>query len=79
MKRAKTNVELVKEMMEFSPYGAMSQMFIIDAITKHAEAAATLTDEEVKQMQDRNNMICMTTWRNVGKDIKARMDKFYGR
>lgn len=40
MARPKDNAALVKQMMTFSPHGALPQMFIIDAITKQAEVAA---------------------------------------
>lgn len=35
--KRETNVQLVKRLMEFSPTGAMSQMFIIEAIRRYAQ------------------------------------------
>jgi hypothetical protein len=30
----KTNMDVITEIMEYSPYGALSQMFVIDALLK---------------------------------------------
>jgi stalled ribosome rescue protein Dom34 len=45
-RKPETNVQLVKRLMEFSKYGALSQLFIIDALLKQSEAVSrsTLTD-----------------------------------
>lgn len=35
--KPKTNIELVTDMMEFAPTGAMAQAFVIEAIRRYAE------------------------------------------
>lgn len=40
MKTYETNTELVTRMMEYSPTGALSQMFIIEAISRYAKLVA---------------------------------------
>lgn len=40
MKKPETNVEFVTRLMEFSPTGALSQMFIIAAIDNYSKAVA---------------------------------------
>ena len=36
-----TNIEFLTRLMEFSPHGALTQMFVIDAVAKHAQHVAT--------------------------------------
>lgn len=76
MKRPASNVELLTHMMTFSAYGALAQAFIIDALTKHAEAVASLTDEELAAM-DTASPVHMNAWRGVAREVKEQMDAFY--
>ncbi|RMX08214.1 hypothetical protein D8I35_03630 [Corticibacter populi] len=68
-----TNVEFVTELMEFSPYGALAQMFIIDAIAKHAKAVAQATPEKFESA-----MLSGEAWIGVAKDINAKLKAHYG-
>ncbi len=69
-----TNVEFVTELMEFSKSGALAQVFIIDAIQKHADAVAKVDASTVE-----HPLISGQAWVNCAKEIKARMDAHYGR
>ena len=69
-----TNVEFVTEHMQFSRCGALSQIFIIDAIMKHADAVAKADAEKVG-----NPLISGHTWIACAQEIKTRMDAHYGR
>tara|TARA_B110000503_G_scaffold143025_1_gene242166 strand:- start:1784 stop:5524 length:3741 start_codon:yes stop_codon:yes gene_type:complete len=64
----------VEDLMNFSPYGAMSQMFIIDGIGKYIQYTDSYTDEDIAN--DRG-IIDAQTWVNTGKDIRGYMDSFY--
>jgi len=68
-----TNTEFVAELMQFSPYGALVQVFIIDAIHKHAKAVSRAAPSEVDRP-----LICGEAWVGVAKDIKAKLDARYG-
>ncbi|MDN7537064.1 hypothetical protein [Burkholderia cenocepacia] len=78
MKSPATNVELITQLMNVSQYGALAQAFVIDALTKHAEAVAALTDDEVAEL-DKNSAVHMPAWRGVAREIKQKMDEFYRR
>ena len=39
-RKPEDNVQFIKRLMERAPTGALSQLFIIDAIAKHADAVA---------------------------------------
>ena len=67
-----TNVEFVTELMEYSPYGGLAQIFIIDAITKYANLVA-----EAKEAEVDHPMISGHAWIGCARDIKARLDAMY--
>lgn len=67
-----TNEKLVMDMMQFSPFGALSQVFIIEAIRKYADACADQPPETFD-----SGMLNGEAWVGVAKDIKKRMQNFY--
>ena len=73
-KQRMTNVEFVTELMEFSQCGALSQIFIIDAIMKHADAVAKADAEKLD-----HPLIRGQAWIACAQEIKARMEAQYGR
>jgi len=72
MKR-KTNVQIVKEIMEHSNYGALSQSFVIQAITKYADACAAAKPEDFGAP----GLINYEAWIGVAKEIKDKLDTHY--
>ena len=74
-KKHMTNVEAVKHLMEFSQFGALAQIFVIDALTKQAEAVAAMSDEDVAKHQEASPMVNMTAWRGVAKEIAAKLQQ----
>lgn len=71
----KTNVEAITELMEFSKYGALAQMFVIDALTRHAEAVMEAPDSAFESMA---GFIAPQAWRGVAKEIKEKLDLHLG-
>ena len=69
-----SNVELVTEIMEFSRSGALAQVFVIDAIYKHATAVAKAEAAEVDHA-----LISGHAWIQCAREIKARMDAHHGK
>ena len=69
-----TNLELVTEIMEFSRSGALAQVFVIDAIYKHATAVAKAEAAEVDHA-----LISDHAWIQCAREIKARMDAHHGK
>jgi hypothetical protein len=74
-KQPKTNVQIVRDLMEFSKFGALSQMFIIDAITKQAALVAKSRPSDYPA----GGFVEPTAWIGVAKEIEARMAEAYGR
>jgi hypothetical protein len=71
--RGQTNTDFVVELMEWSSHGALTQMFIIDAISQHADAVAQADPSEVDCP-----LFSGAAWIACARDIKARMDAKYG-
>ncbi len=74
-----TNVEFVTDMMDFSNYGALAQMFIIDALTKWSGKVAETPIEVLREQFGENSFINPDAWHGVAKEIKAKLDAQYGR
>lgn len=72
------NASLVQSCMEFSKHGALAQAFIIDAITKHAEAVAAMSDADMKKMMQ-DVPVHWQAWKGVAQEIKAKFEQFYDR
>ena len=63
-KQPETNIEFVTRIMEFSPFGALSQAFVIQALSCHAELCS------VERIPD--------AWQDCAKWIKEELEKKYG-
>jgi len=77
--KSMTNEALMRDMMRFSKYGALSQMFIIDALTKASNRVVEAGLEVVRKQMGENSMIHPDAWYGVAKEIKERMDANYRR
>ena len=73
-KKNLTNVQFVKDIMENSKFGAMSQLFVIDAIGKLADAVTKAGVEEVRRQFGPNSFISPEAWFEVAKEIKSKLD-----
>lgn len=78
-----TNIDMVVDLMNHSRYGALSQVFVMEAIARYAEQMAEATEEELTPEEPepapdgtiRVNMgINPQAWIAVAKDIKARLE-----
>jgi hypothetical protein len=62
--KRKTNVQVVKQMMEHSAYGALAQIFIMDALAKHSKAVS-----ETDPSKFESGLISGAAWVGVAKEI----------
>lgn len=67
----KTNVERIVDVMQFSAYGALSQVFVVDAVVKHAEAVAKATPDELAAME--GGPVSPAAWQGVAREIAGKM------
>lgn len=77
-----TNEDLVVNLINYSPYGALSQMFIMQAIREYAKEVIDNADEIIKNEEEmmadgKIPMMSHKAWVGVAKDIAERVDYFY--
>lgn len=63
----KTNVQLIKHIMEYSKHGALMQGFILDALSKYSQHIINNEDKVIKQMQD--SFISGEAWVGCAKEL----------
>lgn len=71
-----TNVEFVTDMMQFSRFGPLAQMFVLDALTKQATTVANLTKEQLAPMKD--SIVAPEAWQGVAIEIRDKLNTRYG-
>lgn len=69
MAKPKTNVQFVKDIMEFSRYGALAQVFVIDALDKWSKKIS-----EVDPAQVDSAMVNGEAWVGVAKEIQEKLN-----
>lgn len=72
-KKVETNLDLVKDLMHYSPYGALCQAFIIEGIYKYCDTV--IKENPLTE----NSFVDHKAWLGIANDIKTRMDSFYKR
>ncbi len=65
----KTNVEFIADMMNFSDYGGLVQIFIIEAINQYAHLIVT---EQLKNPAP--GLISDEAWLGVAREVKGRLE-----
>ncbi|WP_439357888.1 hypothetical protein [Bradyrhizobium sp. DASA03007] len=70
MPKPKTNVQFVTDLMEFSRYGALAQVFVIDALDKWSKKIS-----EVDPAQVDSAMINGEAWVGVAKEIQQKIEE----
>jgi hypothetical protein len=69
MPKPKTNVQFVTDLMEFSRYGALAQIFVIDALDKWSKKISECDPAQVD-----NAMINGEAWVGVAKEIQQKIE-----
>ena len=82
MKRPLTNEDLIKNLMNFSPYGGLCQAFIMQGIRYYcqeviAEKENMIKAEEEMMIEGKIPILSQKTWLAIAEDIVERMDIFY--
>lgn len=72
-RKRETNAEFVTRLMEFSPAGALAQVFIITAIDAYTQAVT-----EVEHVDD-TTLISGEAWKQVAQCIRRELDVRLGR
>ena len=77
MKR-KTNMEMIRDLMKRSKYGALMQAFIIEAISVYAYQILRNDLEEYAKMFGGNSFINPYAWYGCAGETVTMLEKFYG-
>ena len=68
----KTNVEAVTDIMEFSRFGAVAQMFVIDALMKHAALIAKTKPSDYGA-KGSVMLVAPEAWIGVAQEIERKL------
>ena len=68
------NADLLQDIITFSPYGALSELFVMQAVQAYADEVLAADPATLD-----NALVSGQVWRNVAADIKRRCDEFYNR
>ncbi len=69
----KTNTELVDDLMSYSRFGAMAQVFIIEAIRSYSSRIVENGEPE----DNKSLFISPVLWYNIAKDVLDRVEQNY--
>jgi len=69
-KKNKTNVQIVKGIMENSQYGALSQLFVMDALHKFSKSVSESSEKDYPK----NGFISAQAWIGVAKEINDKLN-----
>ena len=72
-----TNVECVADLMKSSSFGPLAQMFVVDALLKHATKVSKLSDEDLDEWPE-NPLFHPHSWRGVAKEIRENLELHLG-
>lgn len=73
-KEPMTNTEFVADLMAYSYHGALTQVFIIEAIRRYAEIIIA----QSKPVEHGNGCVSVIAWHEIAEEIKTRMEAAYG-
>ncbi|MGK2884374.1 MAG: hypothetical protein ACSLE8_06295 [Rhodococcus sp. (in: high G+C Gram-positive bacteria)] len=74
-RKIETNEDLVLDLINYSPYGALCQVFVMEAIQDYARRLV----KNPLRPSGPDALFSNETWNKVAVDVKARCDAFYGR
>ena len=72
MAQPQSNEEIVLNLLRFSPYGALSQIFIMEAIREYANNVSAIDPATITGTA----FINPEAWVGVAKDVKQRLEEF---
>lgn len=81
MSKITNNSELMDDLMNYSPYGALCQGFIIQAIQRQCKKVIDNAEQIRKEDKETEgtSIVNVDSWIGVAEDIDKRMKKFYSR
>ena len=78
-KQRPTNYKIVSDLMTVSPYGAIAQVFVLEAIRAFSEHVCNQPRPEVTEEELSQVLIDPRIWWNVAKDINTKIEKTFAK
>ena len=72
-----TNLECLTQIMTFSRYEALAQVFVMEALSKHAEHIAQMPLDELEEKFGDHPMIGANAWQLVAKEIHEKLEAHF--
>lgn len=66
-----TNIEFITEIMTLSQFGALAEIFVLDALTKFTKQVVEATPEDLRAMD--NCLIRSVSWQGVAREIQHKL------
>jgi len=76
MAQRKTNVQIVKDIMEKSKYGVLAQAFVIEAIVKLIDQVEAMPLPDMQE-RFRYSVISPEAWKEIAAEIKEKLADYY--
>ncbi|MCK4125859.1 hypothetical protein ACI2TT_25410 [Ralstonia nicotianae] len=65
--------------MDFSRFGPLAQMFVIDALSKWSDMIANTPIDELRSAFEGNPLIGAEAWQSMAREIKEKRDAHFAR
>lgn len=72
MKKHRTNIDFIRDGMNYSDFGALAQVFLLQALTEYSKTVANASVEELD-----SPMISGKAWQGVAKEWQRKLEEFY--
>ncbi|ARQ95419.1 hypothetical protein [Bradyrhizobium phage BDU-MI-1] len=69
MAKPKTNVQFIRDLMEHSQYGALAQLFVLDALDKWSQQVAAASPADLD-----TPLVNGHAWVGVAKEIQEKIN-----
>ncbi len=74
MKTPLTNTQLIQDIMDFSPTGALAQLFVIQALSSYAQRIADLPPERLSEMFPPSSLLSGPAWKATAEHILSKLN-----
>lgn len=69
IRKPKTNLGVVTDIMEYSSFGALSQAFVIEALASYSEGVLEASEESLS-----NGLLPAGVWKGVASEILQKLE-----
>lgn len=78
-KKRMNNIEAVRDMMDYSAYGPLAQLFVMQAIEQFADKVIDHGIVALRKEMGNNSFVSPEGWHGVAEEIKQKLNDHFGR